>query len=122
MNNKLLSRIVAVIVVIGIAFLVSASIPFSVALPIVLAWMVWKRKTQIFDDQIEPELAKRRLKMLKVSVLVTGISFMMIVLSVLLGIFIFQLPEEVVFYIGFSWLYIWFSYQFRPGYSLQRKT
>ena len=53
MNNKLLSRIVVIIAVIGIAFVVSASIPFSLALPVVLAWMVWRRKTQIFDDQIE---------------------------------------------------------------------
>jgi hypothetical protein len=39
-----------------------------------LVWMVWKKKTNIFHDQMEPKLAERRLKMLKVFLLVAGLS------------------------------------------------
>ncbi len=107
MKRKIINRIIVVIAVIGIAFLISASIPFSLALPIILAWTIWKKKTQIFDDKIEPKSAKKRLVMMKISVLVALISFMMIVFSVFLGVIIFKIPENFVFYIGFSLLYIY---------------
>ena len=104
MKKKLLSGIIVVIVVIGIAWVISALIPFSLAIPIFLAWMVWKNKTQIFHDQIEPKSAERRLKMLKASLLVALISFAMLLVTILLGVLIFHLPDGVVFYIGFFWL------------------
>ena len=100
MNKKLLSGIIVVIVVIGIAWVIIALIPFSLAIPIFLAWMVWKKKTQIFHDQIEPKSAERRLKMLKASLLVALISFAMLLVSILLGVLIFHLPDGVVFYIA----------------------
>ena len=104
MKKKLLSGIIVVIVVIGIAWVVGALIPFSLAIPIYLAWMVWKKKTQIFHDQMELKSAERRLKVLKASLLVALISFAMIVVTILLGVLAFHLPEDVLFYIGFFWL------------------
>ncbi len=41
---------------------------------IYLAWMVRKKKINIFHDQMEPKLAERRLKRLKAFLLVAGIS------------------------------------------------
>ena len=77
-----------------------------IVVSIYLAWMVWKKKTQIFHDQMEPKLAERRLKWLKASLLVALISFAMIVLTILLGVLVFHLPEDVLFYIGFFWLFM----------------
>ncbi len=73
MNKKLLIGIIVVIVV----FVTAAAIlgnPFfatqltfwiPLAVWIYLAWMVWKKKTNISHDQMEPKLAERRYKMLK---------------------------------------------------------
>ncbi len=41
---------------------------------IYLVWMVRKKKTKIFHDQMEPKLAKRLYKRLKTFLLVAGIS------------------------------------------------
>ena len=101
MSKKLLGVVIFVAIVIGIAWAISALIPFSLAIPIYLTWMVWKKKTQVFHDQIEPKSAERRLKMLKALLIVALMSFAMIVVTVLLGILVFHLPEGVVFYIGF---------------------
>ena len=75
MKRRILNGIIVVIVVIGIAWAISALIPFSLAIPIFLAWIVWKKKTQIFHDQMDPKSAERRLKILKASLLVAAISF-----------------------------------------------
>ena len=61
-----------------------------------LAWMVWKKKTQIFHDQMEPKSAERHLKWLRTCLLVAAISWVMIWVSILLGAFIFHLPEEAM--------------------------
>ncbi len=104
MKRKIINGIIVVIVVLGIAWVISALIPFSLAVWIYLVWMVWKRKTNIFYEQIEPKLAERRLKTLKASLLVAGVSFAMIVATILPGVLIFHLPEDVLFYIGIFWL------------------
>ena len=106
MKRKIINGIIVVLLVIAIAWAVGVVIPFSVAIPIFLAWIVWKKKTQIFPDQIEPESAERLLKILKASLLVALISFAMIVLTILLGVLVFHLPEDVLFYIGFFWLFM----------------
>ena len=73
---------------------------------IYLVFMVRKKKTNIFHDQMEPKLAERRLKRLKAFLLVAGISFAMLCVSMLLAGPIFHPPEEVmdnvVRYIEFS--------------------
>jgi uncharacterized membrane protein len=73
MKRKIL---IGVIVVIGIAvafFMIPLTTGALIAVWIYLAWMVWKKKTQIFHDQMEPKSAERRLKWLKASLLVAAI-------------------------------------------------
>lgn len=105
--RKIINVILIIVAVIGVAFLISMTIPFSLAFPIVLIWMVWKKKFALFHDQIEPKLAERFLKMLKALLPIALISFAMIMVTVLLGVFVFHLSESVVFYIGFFWLYLY---------------
>jgi hypothetical protein len=116
MNKKLLIGIIVVIVGMvvfliaaltrGIIHAVESVIWFWIPLAfwIFLVWIVWKRKTSIFHDQMEPKLAERRLKRLKTFLLVGGMSFAMFWLNILLGIAIFGPTEEegaVGFFIGF---------------------
>ena len=82
-------------------------LPILVGVWIFLVWMVWKKKTNIFHDQMEPKLAERRYKRLKAFLLVAGISFAMFWVSILLQVVvlvgIFNQPEEegpVVFFIA----------------------
>ncbi len=64
---------------------------------IYLVFMVWKKKTNIFHDQMEPKLAERRLKRLKTFLLVAGISYAVFIASILLDNAIFgDLPEKEV--------------------------
>ena len=80
-----------------------------IELPLIVAWiylvfMVQKRKTNIFHDQIEPKLAERRYKMLKTFLLVGGISLAVaivcVVLHGVLGVLL-EIEEELVsFYIA----------------------
>jgi len=70
---------------------------------IYLAWMVWKKKTQIFHDQMEPKLAERRLKWLKASLLVAAISFVVFLVSTILLRALhalFEGKEELFFFIA----------------------
>ncbi len=116
MNKKLLIGIIVVIVVMivfliaaltrGIIHAVESAIWFWIPLAfwIFLVWIIWKRKTKIFHDQMEPKLAERRYKGLKVFLLVAGMLFAMFWLNILLGIAIFGPTEEegaVGFIIGF---------------------
>ncbi len=64
---------------------------------IYLVFMVWKKKTKIFHDQMEPKLAERRYKRLKTFLLVAGISYAMYIASIVLDTAIFgDLPEKEV--------------------------
>ncbi len=81
-------------------------LPILVGVWIFLVWMVWKKKTNIFHDQMEPKLAERRLKRLKAFLLVAGIGFAMFWVAFILQVVlveIFDQPEEegpVVFFIA----------------------
>ncbi len=75
---------------------------------IYLVWMVRKKKTKIFHDQMEPKLAERRLKMLKAFLLVAGISFAVLIV-LMVGVVLYnevygmsEIAEAVAQYIGFS--------------------
>jgi hypothetical protein len=114
MNKALLIGIIVVIVVM-VVFLIAAAtreiinaaeaaVWFGIPLAgwIYLVWMVWKKKTNIFHDQMEPKPAESLLKRLKIFLLVGGMSFAMFWLNILVGIF--DEPEEegpVVFLIAF---------------------
>ena len=103
MNTKL-SKGIIVILVIAASFVLS---PFSLPVWICLVWMVWKKNTSIFHDHMEPEIAERRLKMLKTFLLVAGISLAILVV-ILLVANILRVPAEtmdnVVIYIVFSFI------------------
>ena len=110
MKRKIL---IGVVVVIGIAvafFMIPLTTGALIVAWIYLAWMVWKKKTQIFHDQMEPRIAERHLQWLKASLLVAGISLAVFVgMSLYLGIFgLPEWPEAVGFFIGAIsiWMFI----------------
>ena len=73
------------------------------ALWIYLVWTVRKKKTSLFHDRMEPRSAERRLKLLKASLLVAGISLAVGIASVLVGVIVLGFEEEaVIFYIALS--------------------
>ncbi len=113
MNRKLLIGII-VVFVIAAAILTRAFFLFLfLAVWIYLVWMVWKKKTDIFHDQMEPKLAERRLKRLKVFLLVAGISLAVLIV-LLVGVVIYDalyglsetddggIADAVAHYIAFS--------------------
>ena len=120
MNKKLLIGIIVVFVIaaaiLGVIFrnplylvnLLTIWIPLGVW--IYLVWMVRKKKTNIFHDQMEPKLAERRLKMLKAFLLVAGISLAVgIVGTILHGVLgaLLEIEEELVsFFTAISALYV----------------
>jgi len=100
MKRKLL---IGIIVVLGIAAAAFMSMLTAGALMVVwiyLVWMVRKKKANLFHDQVERELAERRYKMLKVFLLVAGISFAMFIVGVVVHNVLYALSEveEPVFF------------------------
>ena len=89
------------------SFFIIAAIP--VAVWIFLVWMLWKKKTNIFHDKMETKSAERLLKMLRVFVLVAGISLAVGIASIFVGIAVFG-PEEggAFFFIPFSLFTLFF--------------
>ena len=114
MNKKLLIGI-AVVIVGGLLVVTAISRPLYLGVPLSALWiylvfMVWKKKTQIFHDQMEPRIAERHLQWLKASLLVAGIS-----LAVFVGMSLYfriiglpEWPEAVGFFIGAIsiWMFI----------------
>ena len=101
MKRKIINGIIVVIVVIGIAWAIGALIPFSLAIPIYLAWMVWKKKT-----------VSIYLKALKTFLLIAGISGIMLIVF-LVGVILYNVMyglegmseyDAIAHYIGFSLL------------------
>ena len=93
-----------------VLIVVIVAIVIPLAVWIYLVWMVRKKKTKVFHDQMEPKLAERRLKRLKTFLLVGGMSFAMFWLNILLTMAIFGPTEDeggVGFYIGFFSAVLW---------------
>ena len=67
---------------------------------IYLVWMVRKKKTSLFHDQVEPKIAERRLKILKAFLLVAGISLVVFIVGVVVHNVLYALSEieEPVFF------------------------
>jgi len=109
MKKKLL---IGVIVVFGIAaafFMIMLTTGAAIAAWIYLVYMVRKRKTKIFHDQMEPKLAERRLKKLKAFLLVAAISFAGGIVGVIAHNVIYGLSETeepVSFIIAISALFV----------------
>ncbi len=117
MNKKLLIGIIVVIVGLVITTAILVNIPWAttiievalVGVWIYLVWMVWKKKTKIFHDQVEPKLAERRLKRLKTFLLVAGISLAVGIVGVILHNALYglsEIEEPVSFYIALVGLYV----------------
>ena len=93
MNRKILT---VIIVVLGIALTIFASIPMGVlalAIWVYLVLMVRKRKISIFDDQLEPGLAEKRLKSLKAFLIVAGFSFLVFIVGAIVHNLLHGLSE-----------------------------
>ena len=109
MKRKLL---LAIAVVFGIAatFFMPVVIGALAALAcIYMAWMVWKKKTDIFPESLEPELAERRLKRLKIYLLAAGISFAVFIAGVIAHNVSYALSENeepVSFFIAIVALWV----------------
>lgn len=74
-----------------------------------MVWMVRRKKANIFADQMEPESAERRYKMLKVFLLVSGISLAASIVGVIVHNVIFavsEVEESVFFGIGLAGLFV----------------
>ena len=68
---------------------------------IYLVFMVWKKKTNIFHDQMESKLAESRLKWLKIILLLAGLSLVTFIGN-MLHIALFSPPDyEGGFFIAF---------------------
>ncbi len=89
--------------------LIMEGIPLAVW--IYLVWMVRKKKTNLFHDQMEPKLAERRYKMLKVFLLVAGISLAVGIVGVILHNALYglsEIEEPVSFVIALVGLWAFF--------------
>jgi hypothetical protein len=119
MNKKLLIGIN--IVIIGLVIAAAIYNPRWILMllvgiaPIVvwisLVWMVRKEKTKIFHDQMEPELAERRLRRLKIFLRVGGISFVAGIVGVIGHNVIYgltEVEESVFFTIALLGLFVFF--------------
>ena len=100
--------VLKIVLLVAVAVLI-VWLPFIlvVGVWVYLVWMVWKKKTKIFHDQMEPKLAERRLKMLKALLLVAGISLVggivgIIVHNALYGLS--EMEEPVSFLIALSFI------------------
>ena len=109
MKRKLL---IGTIVVFGIAAAIVMAMLTAgalIAVWIYLVFMVRKKKTNIFHDQMEPKLAERRLKMLKAFLLVAGISFAVFIVGVIVHNALYglsEMEEPVSFIIAISALWV----------------
>lgn len=97
---------------IGMSAMIAVPVLVGVALIgawIYLTWMVWKKKTKIFHDQMDMKLAKRRLKMLKASLLVAAISFVEGIVGVIVHNALYaaaETEEAVSFFIAILGLFL----------------
>ena len=104
MKKKLLiGTIVVSVIAASFVFVGVLEVP-ALGVWIYLVWMVWKKKTNIFHDQMEPKLAERRYKMLKTSLLVAGISFAVGTVGVILHnvLYALSVTDDIFFPIAIS--------------------
>ena len=109
MKTKLL---IGTVVVLGIAAAIFRPMLIGVILIgvcIYLVFMLRKKKTSLFHDQVEPKIAERRLKMLKAFLLVAGISFAVSIVGIVVHNVLYglsEIEEPVSFYIALVGLYV----------------
>ena len=109
MKRKLLIGLIVLLVIAAAFFMMMLTAGAAIAVWIYLAWMVLKKKAEIFHEQMEPKLAKRRLKMLKVSLLVAAISFIGGIVGVIIHNVYYaatETEEAIFFFIAISSFYV----------------
>lgn len=115
MNRRLIIAITAVVLCIGLLFVV-ANILQRTGVPLIfltggigvvlvgtwiyMVWMVWRKKIKISHDQMEPERAEKRYKILKVSLLATGVLLLVGIIGTVghNAIYVMQKIEEPIFF------------------------
>ena len=106
MNRKLFIGIIAIFGIAAAPLLIPVA---PIVVWIYLVWMVWKSKTDIFHDQMEPELAEKRLKRLKALLLVAGIWFAVFIVGVIVHNVLYglsEIEEPVSFFIALVALWV----------------
>ena len=92
-----------------VLIVVIVAIVIPLAVWIYLVWMVRKKKTKIFHDQMEPKLAERRFKRLKAFLLAGGISLAVGIVGVILhnALYgLFEKEEPISFFIAIVALWV----------------
>ena len=92
----------------ALAFMMTTIAGAGLVVWVCLIWMVRKKKTNIFHDQMEPELAEKRLKMLKAFLLVAGIALAVAIVGIILHNALYALSgteEHVWFWVAIVALY-----------------
>lgn len=115
MNRRLIIAITAVVLCIGLLFAVANILQrtgvslifltggigvFLVGTWIYMVWMVWRKKIKISHDQMEPERVEKRYKILKTSLLATGVLLLVGIIGVVghNAIYAMKKIEEPVFF------------------------
>jgi len=96
------------IIVLGV-IMVTVAWPLCPLVWIYLLWMVRKKTTKVFHDQMEQELAERRLRRLKTFLLIAGVSLAVGIVGVVLHNVSYAMSEEeeaVFFFIALSGLWV----------------
>ena len=110
MNKKSLIRVVVVFVIAAALFFLGSTLPvLTLPVWIYLVFMVWKRKTTIFRDQMEPESAERRLGWLRTLLLIAGLSLLVGIVGVILHNVLYAqsgVEEQVFFFIALAGLFV----------------
>jgi len=110
MKRKLLIGLIVFLVIAASFFMMMLTAGAAIIIWVYLAWIVWKKKTQIFHEQMKPKLAERRLRMLKASLIVAAISVIGGIVGVIMhnAIYAATETEEAVFFftaISSIWLF-----------------
>ena len=116
MNKKLSIGIIILfaLLVIAAAMFKPVFIVFILGVVLIVGWIyslyvIRKKKTNIFDYRTEPEIAERRLKMLKVFLLVAGISLAVGIVGAIMHNVMYGLlgkEEAISFFIALVGLFV----------------
>lgn len=115
MNRRMIIAIAVVVLGIGLLFAM-ANIFQRIGIPLIfvtggigiilvgawiyMAWVLWKKKTKMTNDQMEPEKAERRYKILKVSSVAAGVLLLIGIIGAIghNALYAMKKIEEFVFF------------------------
>ena len=100
MNRKLLRVIVFVLGTALTLLFIHISGILSFGIWIYLAWIIWKKKINVFKDKVEPVTADKNFKRLKALLTAAGISFIVFIVAIVAHNFLIRMYEHE--FISFS--------------------